>query len=68
MQHGYFKLILTMILFLALAGTTYAFDTTFHGKMWQTFGATDNHAAMYHSQKSNKTNFFSYNGDLNDMG
>ena len=70
MKHGYFKLILTMLLFLffALSGTTYAFDYTFHGKMWQTFGITDNAASMPHSQKSGKTDFFSYNSSLNDAG
>ncbi|MDA3895706.1 MAG: hypothetical protein PF482_06140, partial [Desulfobacteraceae bacterium] len=68
MKHGYFKLILTIILFLALAGTSYAFDYTFHGKMWQTFGVTDNAAAMPHSQKSGATDFFSYAGNLNDKG
>ncbi len=68
MKNVYFKFILTMILFLALAGTTYAFNYDFHGKMWQTIGNTDNDAAMYHSQKSGKTDFFSYNGDLNDKG
>lgn len=68
MKHGYFKLILTMILFLAFAGTTYAFDYNFHGKMWQTFGVTDNDLSLPHSQKSGKTDFFSYNGNLNDKG
>jgi len=68
MKHGYLKLILTMILFLAFAGTSYAFDYDFHGKMWQVFGTTDNAAAMPHSQKSGKTDFFSYNGALNDKG
>ncbi len=68
MKLGYFKLILTMILFLALAGTSYAFDYTFHGKMWQTLGTTDNDISLPHSQKSGKTDFFSYNGALNDAG
>jgi len=68
MKHGCFKVILTMFLFLALAGTSYAFDYTFNGKMWQTFGTTDNAAAMPHSQKSGSTNFFSYDGNLNDKG
>jgi hypothetical protein len=68
MKHSYLKLILTMILFLAFSGTSYAFDYTFHGKMWQVFGVTDNAAAMPQSQKSGTTDFFSYNGNLNDKG
>ena len=68
MKLGYFKFVLAMILFLAFAGTSYAFDYDFHGKMWQVFGTTDNAAAMPHSQKSGKTDFFSYNGNLNNKG
>lgn len=53
---------------LALAGTAAGFETSFHGGMWQAFGGTDNDASLPHSQKSASTDFFSYNGTLNDKG
>lgn len=65
MKKGCFNLMLTAILFLAFAGTAYAFKFDFHGKMWQTFGVTDNYGAMAVPQKSGNTDFFSYNGSLN---
>ena len=68
MKEGYFYLILAAILSLALAGTAYAFSFDFHGKMWQTVGSTDNYGAMAPSQKSGKTDFFSYDGSLNSKG
>ncbi len=68
MKKGCFNIMLAAILSLALAGTAYAFKFDFHGKMWQTVGSTDNYGAMAPSQKSGKTDFFSYKGDLNDKG
>ena len=68
MKKGCFNLMLAAILSLAIAGTTYAFSFDFHGKMWQTVGYTDNYGAMAGPQKSGKTDFFSYKGDLNDKG
>ena len=59
---------LTAVLSLALAGTAYAFSFSFHGKMWQTIGSTDNNATLPQSQKSGKTDFFSYNNTLNAKG
>lgn len=68
MKKGFFQFILTAILSLTLAGMSYAFSFDFHGKMWQTLGTTDNNLALPHSQKSGKTDFFSYNGALNAKG
>ncbi|MEA1947985.1 MAG: hypothetical protein U9N83_11870, partial [Thermodesulfobacteriota bacterium] len=65
---GCFNLMLAAILFLVIAGTAYAFSFDFHGKMWQTVGSTDNYGAMAPSQKSGKTDFFSYDGSLNNKG
>lgn len=68
MKKGVLNFILTIILSLTLTGMSYAFNFDFHGKMWQTVGTTDNDLALPHSQKSGKTDFFSYNGALNDKG
>ena len=68
MKKGCFYLMLAAILSLAIAGTAYAFSFDFHGKMWQTVGSTDNYGAMAPSQKSGKTDFFSYDGSLNEAG
>jgi len=68
MKKGCFNLMLTAILFLAFAGTAYAFKFDFHGKMWQVVGVTDNYGAMAGPHKSGKTDFFNYKGDLNDEG
>jgi len=62
------KLILAALCALALAAPAAAFETEFHGGMWQVFGGTDNDASLPHSQKSGSTDFFSYNGMLNDKG
>ena len=61
-------LFLTVLCVLALAAPVAAFETEFHGGMWQVFGGTDNEATLPHSQKSGSTDFFSYNGMLNDKG
>jgi len=68
MKKGCFNLMLTAILSLAIAGTSYAFKFDFHGKMWQTVGVTDNYGAMAPNQKSGPTDYFSYNGNLNENG
>ena len=61
-------LFLTAVCVLALAAPAAAFETEFHGGMWHVFGGTDNEATLHHSQKSGSTDFFSYNGMLNDKG
>ena len=61
-------LFLTAVCVLALAAPAAAFETEFHGGMWHVFGGTDNEATLPHSQKSGSTDFFSYNGMLNDKG
>jgi hypothetical protein len=66
MKKGCFNVMLAAILSLAIAGTAYAFKFDFHGKMWQTVGVTDNYGAMAGPQKSGNTDFFSYEGALND--
>ncbi|MGD2029558.1 MAG: hypothetical protein PVG86_06425 [Desulfobacterales bacterium] len=68
MKKGWFNLMLTAVLSLVLAGTAYAFSFDFHGKMWQVVGVTDNYGAMAPNQKSGKTDYFSYNGELNKKG
>lgn len=68
MKKCLFNCILTAVLSLALTGTAYSFSFSFHGKMWQTAGSTDNNATLPHSQKSGKTDFFSYNNNLNAKG
>lgn len=68
MKKGCFSFMLTAILFLVLAGTAYAFSFDFHGKMWQTVGVTDNYGAMATPQKSGPTDYFSYQGRLNEAG
>lgn len=68
MKKGCFNLMLAAVLSLAIAGTSYAFKFDFHGKMWQTVGVTDNYGAMAGPQKSGPTDYFSYNGSLNDKG
>jgi len=68
MKKGCFNVMLAAILFLAIAGTSYAFKFDFHGKMWQTVGVTDSYEAMKGPQKSGPTDYFSYNGQLNDKG
>ena len=65
MKKGYVCFMLAAVLFLAIAGTAHAFKFDFHGKMWQAVGVTDNDATLSHSQKSGKTDFFSYDGNLN---
>lgn len=61
-------LILIAVCTLAMAAPVFAFETEFHGGMWQVFGGTDNDASLPHSQKSGSTDFFSYDGMLNDKG
>jgi len=68
MKKGCFNLLAAAVLSLAIAGTSYAFTFDFHGKMWQVVGVTDNYGAMAPSQKSGKTDYFSYNGNLNIKG
>ncbi|MEZ4568315.1 MAG: hypothetical protein R2860_15595 [Desulfobacterales bacterium] len=45
-----------------------AFETEFHGGMWHVFGGTDNEATFPIPRKARSTDFFSYNGMLNDKG
>jgi hypothetical protein len=68
MKKGCFNLMVAAVLSLTIVGTSYAFKFDFHGKMWQTVGATDNYGAMAGPQKSGPTDYFSYNGQLNDKG
>jgi hypothetical protein len=68
MRKGCFNIMLAVILSLAIAGTAFAFSFDFHGKMWQVVGVTDSYEAMKGPQKSGPTDYFSYNGDLNDKG
>ena len=68
MKKGCFSLIGAAILSLAIAGTSYAFTFDFHGKMWQVVGVTDNYGAMAQPQKSGPTDYFSYQGKLNQSG
>jgi hypothetical protein len=68
MKKGWFNLMVAAVLLLVVAGTSYAFKFDFHGKMWQTVGVTDSYEAMKGPQKSGPTDYFSYNGQLNDKG
>jgi len=68
MKKGCFNLMLAAVLSLAIAGTSYAFKFDFHGKMWQVVGVTDNYGAMATPQKSGPTDYFSYQGRLNEAG
>ena len=58
MKKGCFNLMVAAVLSLTIVGTSYAFKFDFHGKMWQTVGATDNYGAMAGPQKRNNKRQF----------
>jgi len=56
---------LSLLAGLGMAASASAFSFDFHGKMWQTIGATDNEGALQSKLKSGKTNYFGYNDGAN---
>lgn len=56
---------LSLLAGLGMAVSASAFSFDFHGKMWQTIGATDNEGALQSKLKSGKTNYFGYNDGTN---
>jgi len=65
------KIFVTVLIFIALisfTGTAAAMNIKFHGNMWQTIGTTDFASTLQSGHKSGKTDFFSYNNQLNLEG
>ncbi len=60
--------VLTFFILISFAGTAAALDIKFHGNMWQTIGTTDFASTLQGKHKSGKTDFFSYNNELNVEG
>lgn len=55
-------------LFVSSAFAADGIDFDFHGKMFQVFGSTNNNMSLAGKIKSGSTDFFSYNGALNQKG
>jgi hypothetical protein len=55
-------------LFVSSAYAADGIDYDFHGKMFQVFGSTNNNQSLAGKHKSGKTDFFSYNDQLNSKG
>ncbi len=60
--------VLIFFILLSFTGTAAALDIKFHGNMWQTIGSTDFASTLQSGHKSGKTDFFSYNNQLNLEG
>ena len=54
-----------LVLFVNSVFAAEGIEFDFHGKMFQVFGSTNNSLTLAGKHKSGKTDFFSYNGQLN---
>lgn len=65
------KILISILTFFILMGFTKiasAINIKIHGNMWQTIGTTNFASTLQSGHKSGKTDFFSYNGELNTEG
>jgi len=68
MRNKIFVTGLIFIVLISFTGTAAAISMKFHGNMWQTIGTTDFASTLQSGHKSGKTDFFSYNNQLNLEG
>jgi len=63
-----FLFVCGVLMFASSAFSAEDIEFDFHGKMFQVFGSTNNNLSLAGKHKSGKTDFFSYNGQLNSKG